>query len=295
MGGHNPLDKWARWMLHDRFGGSEEAMRANMSFLEPLRDRVLDNAQIEEGDVVLDVGCGDGLIGFGALGRVGSKGRVIFSDISQDLLDHCEEAFDATGVRDQSTTAQTSAETLEGIATESVDVVTTRSVLIYVDDKRAAFDSFYRVLRPGGRISLFEPINRRMNEMNRGSFLGLNTSGVEELASKVQAVFVETAPEAMMGFDEGDLFRLGLQAGFNQVSVTLELKSNRVWFDEMDWSQTKNTSPNPMAPTISQAMHKVLSPEEVCRLDEHLVRAATSGVENLVQTAYAFVTAMKPG
>lgn len=98
-----------------------------------------------------------------------------------------------------------------------------------------------------------------------------------------------------MGFDEGDLFRLGLQAGFNQVSVTLELKSDRVWFDKMDWSQTKNTSPNPMAPTISQAMHKVLSPEEVCRLDEHLVRAATSGVENLVQTAYAFVTAMKPG
>jgi arsenite methyltransferase len=38
---------------------------------------------------VLDVGCGDGLIAFGALDRVGEEGQVIFSDISQDLLDHC--------------------------------------------------------------------------------------------------------------------------------------------------------------------------------------------------------------
>jgi arsenite methyltransferase len=38
--------------------------------------------------------------------------------------------------------------------------LTTRSVLIYVADKAGAFREFHRVLRPGGRISLFEPINR---------------------------------------------------------------------------------------------------------------------------------------
>ena len=36
----------------------------------------------------------------------------------------------------------------------------TRSVLIYVDDKRASFAALHRVLRPGGRVSMFEPINR---------------------------------------------------------------------------------------------------------------------------------------
>jgi arsenite methyltransferase len=39
-------------------------------------------------------------------------------------------------------------------------VVTTRSVLIYVKDKRrAAFEELHRVLKPGGRLSIFEPIN----------------------------------------------------------------------------------------------------------------------------------------
>jgi SAM-dependent methyltransferase len=52
-----------------------------------------------------------------------------------------------------------SAESLTGIADASVDVVTTRSVLIYVKDKAAALREFYRVLRPGGRISVFEPVN----------------------------------------------------------------------------------------------------------------------------------------
>ena len=51
------------------------------------------------------------------------------------------------------------AEDLEPIGDRSVDVVTTRSVLIYVEDKAAAFRALHRVLRPGGRFSIFEPIN----------------------------------------------------------------------------------------------------------------------------------------
>ena len=39
------------------------------------------------------------------------------------------------------------------------EFVTARSVLIYVEEKEAAFRAFHRVLRPGGRASLFEPIN----------------------------------------------------------------------------------------------------------------------------------------
>jgi arsenite methyltransferase len=63
-------------------------------------------------------------------------------------------------VSDRCVFVEACADALHGICTESVDVVTTRSVLIYVEDERAAFDEFARVLRPGGRVSLFEPISR---------------------------------------------------------------------------------------------------------------------------------------
>jgi len=55
--------------------------------LRVTRDRVLDQAGLAAGETLLDVGCGDGLIGFGALDR--GAGLVIFSDISQDLLAQC--------------------------------------------------------------------------------------------------------------------------------------------------------------------------------------------------------------
>src|SRR5438105_5482975 len=82
-------DQWAQWLLQPRHGGDPEKHRAMLQSLYRVRDKVLQNARLSEGETLLDVGCGDGLIAFGALPLVGEHGTVIFSDISQDLLDHC--------------------------------------------------------------------------------------------------------------------------------------------------------------------------------------------------------------
>src|SRR5215213_3724123 len=148
-------DRWADWILERRFGGDRAAADDMLTHLREVRERVLDRAEVREGETLLDVGCGDGLIAFGALER-GAR-RVIFSDVSQDLLDVSREL--AAG-EPRAEFVRALAEDLSAIPDASVDVVTTRSVLIYVADKARAFAEFLRVLRPGGRVSLFEPINR---------------------------------------------------------------------------------------------------------------------------------------
>src|SRR5689334_21508504 len=151
-------DIWFEWLLHRRFGGDAAHMQMMLTHLYPVRDRVLTLANVGEDDILLDVGCGDGLIGFGALEKAETS-KVIFSDISQDLLDHASALARETGADHRCQFLRASADDLSAISSASVDIVTTRSVLIYVDAKQQAFDEFYRVLKPKGRLSIFEPIN----------------------------------------------------------------------------------------------------------------------------------------
>jgi SAM-dependent methyltransferase len=120
-------DRWHRWLLEVRFGGDAAAREKDLAeFLYPVRDAVLDRARLEPGQTLLDVGTGDGLIAFGALERLGPSGRVIFSDISQDLLDHCRAAASAEGVLDRCRFVRAHADHLAGVPDVSADAVTTR-------------------------------------------------------------------------------------------------------------------------------------------------------------------------
>jgi arsenite methyltransferase len=172
-------DIWAEWLLCRGTAGDKEGW---VNFLRPVRDRELGNAQLSGGETLLDAGAGDGLIAFGALERIGEEGRVILSDVSQDLLDHSRSLAEEKGVAGRCQFLRASATDLSALDAASVDVVTTRSVLIYVSDKRRAFSEFHRVLKPGGRLSIFEPVTSFRVPEPPGLFLGCNVSPVRHLS-----------------------------------------------------------------------------------------------------------------
>src|SRR6202012_3542484 len=117
-------DRWHRWLLETRFCGDAAVRGKDLyGLLFPVRDEVLDRARLTPGQTLLDVGTGDGLIAFGALERLGPSGRVIFSDISQDLLDHCRAAASAEGVLDRCRFVPAPADQLSAVADASVDRV----------------------------------------------------------------------------------------------------------------------------------------------------------------------------
>ena len=288
-------DRWHRWLLNVRFGGDAEAREQVLTQrLYPVRDKVLDKAQLQPGDTLLDVGAGDGLIAFGALERLGPPGRVIFSDISQDLLDHCRKAAEAEGLLDRCSFVLAPAGHLSDVTTASVDVVTTRSVLIYVQDKAAALREFYRVLRPGGRISLAEPINRLMGWDDRSRFYGYDIRPVMALGEKVDAVYESIQPhgkDPMADFDERDLVRHAEDAGFPVIDLELRVTVKNAK-EPMPWERFLRISGNPLIPPFGEAMDRALSPGEITEFTAHLKPLVESGAgqERLVM---AYLTAMK--
>jgi arsenite methyltransferase len=279
----NAPDRWQQWLLNVRFGGDLEA-----------HQQVLDKAQLRADDTVLDVGAGDGLIAFGALERLGPDGRVIFSDISQDLLDHCQKAAEAEGVLERCRFLLAPADELSGVAAGSVDVVTTRSVLIYVKDKAATLREFYRVLKPGGRISLFEPINVLMSDDDPGRADGYDMRPVRALQAKVRALYDSIQPrgeDPMVDFDERDLLRHAEEAGFSKLDLELRVTVENAK-RPVPWERYLRTSGNPLIPPLGEALDRTLTADEIIRFTEHLRPLVESGTGQ-ERRAAAYLTATK--
>lgn len=231
------------------------------------RDRVLELAELAAGETLLDVGCGEGLIAFGALER--GAGRVVFADVSEDVLAVCRQVAHDLGVEERCRFLRAPADDLREIGDASVDVVTTRSVLIYVGDKAAAFREFARVLRPGGRISLFEPINR-FAARRSPTWAGYDLGPVLELGRKIRAVYDAIQPDSdpMLDFDERDLLRLAEDEGFFPLRLFLEAEVGPT--EPRSWNGFVNSAGNPNIPTFAEAMEQALDATERARLTRHL-------------------------
>jgi arsenite methyltransferase len=173
---------------------------------------VLDRALIERDDTVLDVGTGTGLLVFGALDRLGEDGSVIALDVSVDCLEELLSACDDPRV----SYLVGDADVLP-LPDSSFDAVLTRSVLIYVADKAEVAREFFRVLRPGGRVSIFEPINRRSTQLWEVVDFG-------DLHDRVVEDFYRRWPpdHPMQDFDPETMVGWFGDAGFEDISTEVQ-------------------------------------------------------------------------
>jgi len=171
--------------------------------------------------------------------------------------------------------------------------VTTRSVLIYVADKRSAFAEFARVLRPGGRISLFEPINR-FALGTADTWAGYDLAPLGEIAVKLRAIYEALQPrdsDPMLDFDERDLIRLAEEKGFSPIELYLDAEIKPV--EPRTWEGFLNSSGNPNIPTVAEAMEQALTPDERELLARHMRPLVEQG-RGEWRMASAHLVARKP-
>ena len=285
---------WARWLGHRRHGGDRAAQAAIAALLKEFRDRVLGHAGLSASDHLLDVGCGDGLIAFGALERL-RQGHVTFSDISEDLLSQCVLTAGELSVLDHCSFIQSSADSLQEVGDASVDVVTTRSVLIYVSKKQRAFDEFYRVLKPGGRFSCFEPINRfpvELPQRFRRRLLGYDASAIPGIAKKVSDGFDKSSRSisTMVDFDERDLVAMACRAGFEETHLDLRIDVEPG--KPRSWEAFARSAGNPLQPSLEEVMKELLTPGERRRL-ERVIRPQVERGGYQIKGAGAYLWARK--
>ncbi len=248
-------------------------MATSLHSLYAVRDQILDNAKLDEASVLLDVGAGDGLIAFGALERLKPDARVIFSDISSPLIKHARELAAQLGVSNRVDFVVADAGNLNEVPSGTVDVVTTRSVLIYVKEKQAAFREFFRVLRAKGRISLAEPINRIDDEIEIPA-AAPEIADLHRLLRNYERSSV-VAFNPMLDFNERDLVRMAYEAGFTEVHADLRIDIEPR--QPMLWETYLNVSPNPNATTMREYYSKVFTEDQFRRYEAYMKPLTEAG------------------
>ncbi len=289
-------DQWALWLLQQRHGGDPEMLKVMMQPLLQIRDAVLQHGAIIAGNTVLDIGSGDGLIAFGALSQVGEHGKVIFSDISQDLLRHCQNMAAQLGVMNQCQFVQAAADHLDAIPNSSVDVITMRSVLVYVQDKHHAFQEFARVLKPGGRISLFEPVPYLMHPEPPHLFYGYDITPIMPITQKLKVAYEQPFTQ-LMKFNERELLQDVEGAGFNEVYTTIQMAvipdiGKRFNMQPVPWETFLKTALNPLVPPLEEIMRSTLTDEERERFTSYM-RPFVESNQRTDRSAALYLWAMK--
>jgi hypothetical protein len=166
-----------------------------------------------------------------------------------------------------------------------------RSALIYVWDKQRAINEMRRVLRRGGRVSLFEPINAAAR------LTGLEDDEVPEAIRDQHRQVLETFRtrsvhwEPMMNFDERDLVRWFTGAGFEAVGLDYELLVTRLPTSTDRAEQLLDRRGNPTAPTLREAAIEALGADAYPYL-RALVAANASQPRTTVY-AHAYLTATR--
>jgi ubiquinone/menaquinone biosynthesis C-methylase UbiE len=132
-------EAWHRWgpTLHQWLGEATNVM--------------LDMADVQEGQRVLDVAAGAGEQTIVTAQRVGPTGFVLATDISSNILDFAQQAARHAGLKNVETKV-VDGENLE-LPENSFDVVISRVGLIYFPDQQKALTGMKHVLKSGGKVA----------------------------------------------------------------------------------------------------------------------------------------------
>lgn len=164
-------------------------------------------AGIHSGQTVADFGCGPGHTAVEIAKWVGAGGHVHALDINPSFIQQVQKNARAAGLETRVTAQECDGKSLP-LETASLDRVTARNAIMYVDDPAATMREFARVLKTNGKMHAIEGDWRMMV--------------VEPVPIDLWVKFVEAAGHACRTVDVGrKLYGLAGDAGFKERTVEI--------------------------------------------------------------------------